>query len=59
MCIPEKLKMCRLPVKASAFVQKSEQNFLAKIMQSACFCFPKSYTFKNPMNGSRFKYRFR
>ena len=55
------MRFLESPLKFKNLVQKSEQNFLAKIMQSACFCigFPKSYTLKNPMNGSRFKYRFR
>ena len=45
MFIEEKLKMCKFPLKAS--VQKSVQNFFAKIVQSASFVivlgFPKSY----------------
>ena len=43
MCNQEKLKMWKFPLKAS--VQKAVQNFIAKIVQSACFFigFPKSY----------------
>ena len=37
MCIQEKLKMWKFPLMAS--VQKSVQNFFAKIVQSGCFCY--------------------
>ena len=33
MCIQEKLKMCKFLLEASV------QNFFAKIVQSACFCY--------------------
>jgi len=52
MCIQEKLKMCKFPLKA----QKSVQNFFAKVLQSVCF--QRAIKCWNPMTGSRSKYRF-
>ena len=37
MDIQEKLKMCKIPVKAS--VQNSLKNFFVKIVQSGFFCY--------------------
>ena len=54
MCIQEKLKMCKFPLNAS--MQKSMQNFFAKVVQSACFWYRLSkeqYNVKNPMTESR------
>ena len=60
MCIQETLKLCKFPLKES--VQKSVQNFFAKILQSACFCYrlsKRAIKCLNPMTGNRSKYRFR
>ena len=45
MCEQEKLKICKFPFKAS--VQKTVQNFFAKIMQYVCFCYNKMLKFND------------
>ena len=45
MCIQEKLKMCKFPLNAS--MQKSMQNFFAKVVESACFSYRLSKELKH------------
>ena len=56
MCIQEKLKMCKFPLKAS--VQKFMQKFLCNLL-AFVMAFQRSIKYWNPMTGSRSNYRFR
>ena len=58
MCIPEKRKMFKFPLKTS--LQKSVPNFFAKIVQSVCICYRLSKELQNVKSKDwhRSKYRF-